>query len=149
VTKTERVEKELQALRDELGLLVPHVVVEWARVNTESALHSQFEWDDSKAAEEYRIWQARRVIAVYVVADGGERKFVSLSIDRKRDGGGYRDVEVVLKDEELRKVLVRDALMELKRVRAKYEHVKELASVYVEIDKADKQYGEQPQQLAA
>lgn len=146
MTKAEQIASELEALRAASGLLLPEAVVEWARGHPESALHSQFEWDDAKAAQEHRVWQARRVIAVYVVADDGGRKFVSLSIDRKGDGG-YRDVQDVIADDELRKVLVRDALAELKRVKAKYEHIRELASVYSEIDKADRQYSP-PQQEA-
>ena len=145
MTKAEKIQQELEALRSN-GLLLPERVVEWAKAHPESALHSQFEWDDSEAAKAYRLWQARKVIAVYVVAEDGQRKFVSLTIDRK--AGGYRAMEDVMKEEDLRKVLVRDALSEFKRVRAKYEHIRELASVYAEIDKADEQYGV-AEQLAA
>ena len=28
-----------------------------------SPLHSKFQWDDSKAAHRYRLWQARQIIA--------------------------------------------------------------------------------------
>lgn len=146
--KAEQIAQELEALRSANGLLMPEAVVEWAREHPESVLHSQFEWDDAKAAHDYRVWQARRVIAVYVVAEDGERTVVSLSIDRK-GAGGYRRVEDVLKDDELRKELVRDALAEFKRVRAKYEHVKELASVYQEIEKADQLYAPTHEQAAA
>lgn len=148
MTKAKQIADELEALRAPEGLLIPEQVVEWAREHPESALHSQFEWDDSEAAKAWRIWQARRVIAVYIVSDEGERTVVSLSIDRKASGG-YRDVQDVLKDDELRKVLVRDALADLKRVKAKYEHIKELASVYAEIERADRQYSEPPQQQSA
>lgn len=148
MTKAEQIEQELQALRSEGGLLMPESVVDWAREHPESALHSQFEWDDSEAAKEYRLYQARRVIAVYVVSEDGERKFVSLSIDRAQDGG-YRDVREVIANEELRKVLVRDALSEFKRVRAKYEHIRELASIYAEIDKAEREHAPELKQDAA
>lgn len=147
LNKAEKIAREVEALRRDDGLIVPEDVVRWAREHPDSALHSQFEWDDGKAAEAYRIWQARRVIAVCVVAEDGERKLVSLSIDRR--GGGYRDVQDVIAKDELRKVLLRDALQELKRVRAKYEHIKELASVYAEIEKVDRQYVAQEHQAAA
>lgn len=148
MTKAEQIAKELEALRKEGGVIHAEEVVSWAQANPESALHSQFEWDDSAAAVAYRIWQARRVIAVFVTADDGGRKFVSLSIDRGK-GGGYRDVSDVIANDDLRKVLVKDALAEFKRVRAKYEHVKELASVYEEIDKAEKRYAPQQQEARA
>ena len=141
MNKTEQIAKEVEALRRADGLIVPEDVVFWAQQNPTSALHSQFEWDDSAAARAYRIAQARKVIAVCVLADDGGRKLVSLSIDRTK--GGYRNVEDVIANDELRRILVKDALAEFKRVRAKYEHVKELASVYEEIEKADKQYAEE------
>lgn len=144
MTKAEQVAKEVEALRRPDGVIVPDDIVAWAQAHPESALHSQFEWDDTEAAKAYRLHQARRVIAVYVVADDGNRRLVSLSIDRKH--GGYRSVEDVIANDDLRRVLVKDALAELKRVRAKYEHVKELAAVYDEIEKAERQYA--PEQAA-
>lgn len=147
MTKREQIVNELEALRRN-GLILPEVVVEWAREHPFSALHDQFEWDDAEAAHEYRMWQARKVIAINIVSEDGERRVVSLSIDRKV-AGGYRDVETVLKDDELRKVLVRDALSEFKRVKAKYEHIKELSDVYAEIEKADQKYSEKRQSIAA
>lgn len=140
MTKTEQIAKELEELkRSNNGILYPEEVVAWAACHGESALHSQFEWDDGEAARQYRIWQARRVIAVYVVSEDGNRAAVSLVVDRSK-GGGYRSVDDVIANEDLRKALIKDALMEFKRVKVKYEHVKELASVYEEIDKAEKKY---------
>lgn len=146
--KSERIAEEVEALRGADGMIHAPAVVSWAREHPESALHSQFEWDDGKAAEEWRIWQARRVIAVYVRSDDGERSVVSLTIDRK-DRGGYRSVSDVIANDDLRRVLVRDALAELKRIRAKYERVKELAAVYDEIERADRKYGDQQEMRAA
>lgn len=139
MTKAEQIRAEIEALQKD-GIVDAKDVVEWARANPESALYSQFEWDDSKAAEEYRLFQARRVIALYVVSEAGERTLVSLSVDRSK-GGGYRDIERVLNNDEMRKVMLRDALQEFKRVKAKYQHLKELASVYEAIEDADKRYG--------
>jgi hypothetical protein len=53
---------ELERIRDDHDgrLEAPMVVVE-ARPK-DAALHPAFEWDDKKAAEEYRINQARRII---------------------------------------------------------------------------------------
>lgn len=146
MNQTEQIAKEVEALRRPDGLILAEDVVAWAQSNPDSALHSQFEWDNSEAAKQYRIWQARRVIAVCVRADDGARKLVSLSIDRT--SGGYRSVDDVISNDELRRILVNDALAEFKRVRAKYQHVKELVSVYEEIDKAEKQYGPHSQESA-
>ncbi|HUD75319.1 MAG TPA: hypothetical protein VMQ76_09630, partial [Terracidiphilus sp.] len=56
----------LRAIADKNGgLLLPEKVVEAARP-VSSPLHSWFEWNDNKAAENYRIWQARQLIRVTV-----------------------------------------------------------------------------------
>ena len=33
-------------------------VVAWAKRNRKSALHREFEWNNTRAAEEFRLWQA-------------------------------------------------------------------------------------------
>lgn len=142
MTKAEQIREELETLRDEAGLIHAERVVEWAREHADSALHSQFEWDDTKAAEEYRIWQARKTIAIHIVTQEGERRFISLSIDRA-DGGGYRDVEDVMRQRELRDVALHDALMELRRVRARYQHLKELAAVWSAVRHVEEQHAPQ------
>lgn len=55
------VEARLRRLQDRHGRITPRSVVDDAR-NPESPLHGFFEWDDSKAAEAYRLDQARALI---------------------------------------------------------------------------------------
>ena len=64
ITGAERkeIEERMQAIADANGgKLTPSAVVDDAR-NPSSPLHGQFEWDDSKAAEAYRVVQARTLI---------------------------------------------------------------------------------------
>lgn len=129
------IKDELVALKAK-GVLLPEAVVEWARKHPKSALHAAIEWDDSNAAESYRVWQVRRLIAIHVIDDDGERRFVSLSIDRVK-GGGYRDVAEVAVDPELGSVMLADALAELKRVRAKYNRVKALSVVWQAVESVE------------
>ena len=51
----------LEALRDYDGLLHTDAVVEAAR-DPDSILHNHFTWDDSEAADKYRIEEARDLI---------------------------------------------------------------------------------------
>lgn len=122
------------------GLLLPGAVVNAARP-VSSVLHSRFEWDDSKAGEAYRIWQARQLIRVCVEVipqtDKPVEVFVSLTSDR--DDGGYRMQTKVLSDAEMRKQLLADALAELEVFREKYARLRELAVVFASIRKARKQ----------
>jgi hypothetical protein len=124
------IENELTALMDEDGILNPRRVVEWAAGNPESDLHKQFEWDDQKAAEGYRLHQARRLIAIHVVADDGRRATISLIQDRHSEGG-YRPIDRVMSNAELRRMALRQALRELRRFEERYRHIQELARVFV------------------
>lgn len=129
----------LQAAADD-GILHPRLVVEWARDNPRSALHAAIEWDDTKAAEEYRVWQVRHLIRLNIQQDSGTPTFVSLSIDRMK-GGGYRAVSDVIAAPDLRAIMLRDALAELERMQAKYESLTALSDVWEAADRVRKRTG--------
>jgi hypothetical protein len=126
------IKSELLQLQKRDGVLKPERAVEWARSHPKSALHASLEWDDNAAANEYRLWQIRRLIAVHVVSDEGVRQLVSLTIDRTVDGGGYRNLQDVLKSPSMRDRLLEDALADLERIRLKYHGLVELARVWEE-----------------
>lgn len=111
--------------------------MEWARRNRGSALHQALEWDDKKAAHEHRLSQVRGLIHVHVTTGDGTPMMISLSIDRV-SGGGYRSVEDVLAVPDLRQIMLDDALRDLQRVKAKYQHVAELNRVWEEAERAAK-----------
>lgn len=131
------IQAELQSISDQNGgVLLPAAVVEFAK-NPDTQLHGQFEWDDSEAARQYRLEQARRIIRVSVVVVGERsenvRAFVSLKKDRY-DGGGYRPMTVVLSSEELHAQMLSDALSELQAIKAKHRRLQELRPVFDAID---------------
>ena len=78
-------------------------MVEYAR-DPKTALHSRFEWDDSKAGHDWRLYQARQIIRLSVlVLDNVRdpvRAWVSMKDDRVKAGGGYRSIGDVMSDEE-------------------------------------------------
>lgn len=123
------IEQELVSLTDDDGFINPRRVVEWAADNPESELHKQFEWNDQKAAEEYRLHQARRLISIHVVSDDGRRSTISLVQDRHADGG-YRHIDRVMSNDELRGMALRQALRELRRWEERYRHLQELSRVF-------------------
>jgi hypothetical protein len=133
--RTNALREELLALRNEAGLINARGAVGWARSNPTSALHHQLDWDDASAAEEYRVWQVRSLISVHIVTPTGAREIISLSTDRVT-GGGYRPVEDVAERVDLRRVMLRDALDELERIRFKYQRLQELEGVWEAADRA-------------
>lgn len=120
------------------GILQPETVAERARP-VSSPLHSRFQWDNSKAAHEYRIWQARQLINVSVEmidgVKGAAPVFVSLKTDRQRDGGGYRVMTDVLSDAQMRQQMLQDALEELNSFQLKFQRLKTLSEVFKAIKK--------------
>ncbi len=132
------VETELLSIKGDKELLTAEEVVGWAQKHPKSKLHQHFEWDDSIAAHEYRIWQARRVIALSLVYPDGSRKFYSLSVDRSNVGGGFRDVGDILKSKDLHEILLADALRELDRIRERYDVLKTLKPVWSAVERVRK-----------
>ena len=126
--------------------------VAWARANPGSALHKAIEWNDERAADEFRLVQVRRLIQLHIVAEDGTPKLVSLSFDRE-NGGGYRSISDVVKVPDLREVMLLDALRELERVQKKYARIEALAAVWtateaVRIKSRRKGRGEEPRTAA-
>jgi len=114
------------------GLLLPEAVVAAAQ-DPDNIMHSRFTWDDTEAAQAYRLWQARQLIKTVVEVVPGVKTpvevFVSLSADRT-DRKGYRIAVEVVKAEHLRELLLRDALAELSVFERKYARLQELAEVF-------------------
>lgn len=129
------IEAELLKIKGNKELLAAEEVVDWARTHTDSQLHKRLEWNDQKAGHEYRIWQARQLIALHITYASGERKFVSLTLDRSRERGGYRDLDDVLRNQSLYEIMLTDALNDLLRVEKKYERLKELKPVWAAVRK--------------
>lgn len=137
---TKAQQDELEALRKRHKVVSPQCVLEFATDPT-TALHRRFTWDDSKAAYEYRLWQARQVlrVAVSVLAGSEEpvRAFVSLQDDRGKEG--YRWTADVLSDAELRQKMLDEAMAELRVFQRKYRVLSELAPVFEAAERVAKQ----------
>lgn len=127
--RKQRVAVELAALAVR-GRLSPRRVVEWARAHRSSALHSFFQWDDSRAAEQYRIWQARElIVSVEVVHKDGRKRQVYVSPIVTRGKGGYVPLVKVLSNDDLRERFLAQALDDLRRIFEKYADLHELAGI--------------------
>jgi len=136
VEKPDAIDLELLEIQEEHGgLLRPVDVVAFAK-DPDTALHGRFEWDNEKASQEYRLWQARQIIRVRVtVLDmGGEtisvRAYQSLPSDRAEDDGGYRSIGVIMAAPEMRRQLLESARKEMTYFRLKYHVLSELAGVF-------------------
>lgn len=135
---TPEIQQEFSRLMrvDPDNALKPKAVVRAAESPT-NPLHRYFVWDDQKAADQYRLEQARDLIQSFVVhseeANTEVRVLTSLDIDRA-GGVGYRWTTEVLERPNLREQFLQTAIDELTRVEDRYRHVKELVSVWAAID---------------
>lgn len=118
--------EELEALRLDMGgSVTPAQLLEHAR-NPNCALHRYFDWDDTTAAEAYRLLQARSVIRAVVKfipnANGNPvsvRAYVSLPSDRDARTG-YRAVAEVMDDEAMAAEALEAFSGDLVRLQARY-----------------------------
>lgn len=133
--------EELRRIAKRKGTLRAQDVVTAAK-SKESALHRYFTWDQGKAAERWRLEEARHLIMrvrVHLVPQGKQdpvmvREFVSLPSDR-RPGRGFRPIQAVMTNDEMREEMLSMALSELSAIRAKYGDLQELCGVVKEIDR--------------
>lgn len=130
-------QQELEKIRVAAGgMLKPETVVDVAR-DPNNPLHRHFTWDDTQAAAERRIDQARQIIRLCVVVVHENvapvRRYISLPSDRA-NGGGYRSTQEVLTDESRRGELLRDVLERLNALRRKYAALSELSQLWAAVD---------------
>lgn len=106
-------------------------VLDLAR-NKKTELHKCFEWDDTVAAEKYRLHQAHRVIRMLVVqedAPAEERPPIRLFYKAATDKG-YRPVDLIVKREDEYKALLARAYAELRAFKEKYSMLTELQEIF-------------------
>ena len=102
----------------------------------DAPLHSEFEWDDTIAAEKYREEQAGALIrhlTVRIEANNQEfptRQYFMV----QKEVNTYEPITVILKDEDKTAMLLDQAKRELQAFKAKYAGLKELAAVISAID---------------
>lgn len=130
--------REISKIERRHGECHPAMLVEAARAES-SPIHKLFVWDDEKAAEAYRVYQARRVInqirVMHVKTEAVGPAFVHVS---RSDGttrrDGYMATDTALADPALRAGVLRDALRHLEGVRHRYSSLTELAPVWKAVD---------------
>jgi hypothetical protein len=129
------------------GLLQPATVVRAAR-NPKSPLHTAFTWDDKKAAQDYRLWQARELLVRFEMVDAGSGEpinlFLSLTSDRPTKAG-YRFSKDVLADPDQRREWLLMAIADLESWRTSYAALTELKPVFAAIARVLAKYAKEEQ----
>lgn len=128
---------ELERIRKKYGELKPeHVVAESKK--TTSILHDLFQWDNKKAAEQFRLAQAANIIrSIRLVIINEEvkcsvRAFVNV---RPADNSprSYVTIQEAVNNEASYKDLLEQAKTDMERFVRKYSQLKELNAVKAEM----------------
>ncbi len=133
--KAQIVGERIEQLAGANNRLTARVVLDDAR-SEDSPLHVAFEWDDTKAAEEYRLEQAANLMRCVVVRIHPEdteltRAYINVGRDEDRR---YEPVIRVLSDETLRREMLASAMAELRAFKKKWAHLNELAQIFEKMD---------------
>lgn len=130
ITKIEAqvVGEELDRIHKEHGALKPTSVVDEARPE-EAALHPCFEWNDSVAAEEWRLHTARNLIrSVQVITPDNEQEPVYVSVNTENKEREYQPVSVVVKTPNLYAEAVFEAQQRINAAKKALEDLERAAS---------------------
>lgn len=125
---------ELSKLQNLHGAITPDLVVKAARPK-KSILHNLFEWDENKAAYNWRLQQARMLmnnIQVVIISDGQPREISVYEVTSRSEG--YKSIDTFTSDDiqYVRETTVR----QLNTMREKLKTYKELDGVIYYIGKA-------------
>jgi len=114
----------------EKGRLNPKAIVDAARSNRH-VLHKHFEWDDGLAAEQYRLVQARDIVASIHIEheeteNGVARAFLSI---RDKDGVSYRTLDEVIGSADLQSKVLASAERDLLAFESRYRSLNDICEL--------------------
>lgn len=142
----QKVGERIERLEKRHGEVTARVLLDDAR-DKKSCLHRLFEWDDAKAAENYRLRQATFIIQNLTVkvqdAESETPKNIRAYVNIKptmtnSNSGVFVNVLTAMTDAEMRRSVLLNAMRELLTYRKKYSDLVELQEVFEAIDNANK-----------
>lgn len=145
----EDVAKELKDIQNNEGLNAQNVL-ERAK-NKSNLLHKFFTWDDTKAAENWRRWQARYIISsVRIVISGSPvQAFESIKVNVTDDNNlvrkerRYVDIITIKSNKEYENQVLNNALKEIKHWQDKYKKLQRLNPVFEAIESIEKEVSDE------
>lgn len=106
----------------------------------EAVLHRDFEWNDQKAADEYRLATARKImrslIVIPEVEDDKPQEPVRAFFQIENNAPTYRAVQTIMTNPDQKQMLLNLALKELRAFQQKYRRLEELSDVFESIETA-------------
>lgn len=129
VANAEKCYQEIQTIGESV---TPKQILDYAR-NPETELHKCFEWDDSIAAEKYRLQQARMVVCHLVVVNDKEPEPQKIRV-MQRTAEAYKPVQLIVRNKTEYESLLERARAELRAFKNRYHTLVELEEILSLID---------------
>lgn len=122
---------DAQKVAEEIGFgeFTPMEVLEKAKDET-TELHKCFEWNDSIAAEKYRLEQAKDIIRMLVYEKETKEQAVVRYYAKTETKHVYQPTKQFLVQEDEYQGLLRRALAELEAFKNKYHTLTELENIF-------------------
>lgn len=122
--------EELERLRIEKGALKPVDVLE-AASSPESPLHHAFEWDDSAAAQQHRLNQARRLIVSIRILNSPTAKPTTAYVSVRTPGQGrsYVPTTEAMSDEDIAARVLDEIRQFIESMERRYAHFEQARAV--------------------
>ena len=122
---------DAQKVAEEIGFgkFTPMEVLEKAKDET-TELHKCFEWNDSIAAEKYRLEQAKNIIRMLVYKKENKEQQVVRYYAKTETKHVYQPTKQFLVQEDEYQGLLRRALAELEAFKNKYHTLTELENIF-------------------
>ena len=126
----EKCYQEIQTIGESV---TPKQILEYAR-NPETELHKCFEWDDSIAAEKFRLQQARMVVCQLVIVEDMNKPEPQKIRVIQSTGEAYKPVKMIVRNKTEYESLLERARAELRAFKNRYHTLVELEEILALID---------------
>lgn len=126
--------EELERVENVYGSLTPEHIVDAAK-NKKSVLHCLFEWNNSEAAKQYRLQQARNIINnihVTIISDGEPISISYYEIIKTDEGRVYKSIDIMTFNEE--EQVIEQTLKSLEQLKEKLVRFKKFHNIIVKLD---------------
>ena len=120
---------ELETIADK----TPQNIVDFASEHPESELYKCFTWDDTKAANEWRKYEARQVVRLLVFEDEETNEPTKIRVLQKASES-YEPVKLIVRNKDEYERLLERAYAELSAFKERYKSLVELEQLLELID---------------
>lgn len=124
---------EIMEICEKMESATPQQILEKAR-DESTELHKCFTWDDSKAAEKYRTFEARQVVCCLKIVEqkpDKEPEATPIRVFYKTgNDSGYKPTQLILKQPDEYKALVERCRKELLTIKQKFHNINEFDEIW-------------------